>query len=61
MKIPASHITALRWREIFQAALTGMATNPGGKNHDKATVARAADMADYGILAFYERFQAEEK
>lgn len=61
IKKSAADIEALRWREMFQAALSGFAfaTATHGHQHDKGAVARAAMMADEGLVLFYNRYRQE--
>lgn len=59
-KKSAADIEALRWREMFQAALTGLLVK-----HDyhpkegKRLASAAARMADLGIIEFYNRYTKE--
>lgn len=60
LKKSAADIEALRWREMFQAALAGYASRAfpntmGAKN----SVASAAQAADLGLREFYSRYRAE--
>lgn len=58
-KKSAADIEALRWRELFQAALTGLSYDARGRNHDQDMVQRAAAIADRALIEFHARYRAE--
>jgi hypothetical protein len=57
----AADIEALRWREMFQAALTGFAsrTFPNSKEASQV-IASATQCADLGLREFYARYEREK-
>jgi len=57
----AADIEALRWREMFQAALSGFACNPPAHNSNSKDIVNAAcQAADLGLQAFYTRYEREK-
>jgi hypothetical protein len=64
-KKSAADIEALRWREMFQAALTGMLSHHGIEtsatdSHYKIILNEAALFADAGLVEFYRRYEREK-
>jgi len=60
-KKSAADIEALRWREMFQAALTGFAsrTFPNSKEASQV-ISSATQCADLGLREFYARYEREK-
>lgn len=57
-KKKASDIEALRWREMFQAAITGICTDAEATTQNAVTT--AAQVADLGLREFYARYEREK-
>ncbi len=60
-KISAADIEALRWREMFQAALTGMIRESPGDAKMQEIVKWSASAADLGLREFYARYAKETR
>lgn len=58
-KKSAADIEALRWREIFQAALSGIIRETPGDAKMDQVVKWAANAADLGLREFYSRYERE--
>lgn len=60
-KKSAADIEALRWREMFQAALTGFASRTFPNSMQAQTVIESATQcADLGLREFYARYEREK-
>ncbi len=60
-KKSAADIEALRWREMFQAALGGITANNMYDPPDaKKFILAASKLADLGLEQFYARYEREK-